>query len=94
MGIGFTLVLVTLGGMRELIGQGTLLAHANLMFGAFGEHLSLTLIDNYRGFLLAILPPGAFLGLGFLIAGINIINARRERKVAIRAIVVGQPAQA
>lgn len=94
MGIGFTLVLVTLGGMRELIGQGTLLAHANLMFGAFGEHLSLTLIDNYRGFLLAILPPGAFLGLGFLIAGINIINARRERKVAIRAIIVGQPAQA
>ena len=94
MGIGFTLVLVTLGGMRELIGQGTLLAHANLMFGAFGEHLSLTLIDNYRGFLLAILPPGAFLGLGFLIAGINIINARRERKVAIRAVVVGQPAQA
>ena len=94
MGIGFTLVLVTLGGMRELIGQGTLLAHANLMFGAFGEHLSLTLIDNYRGFLLAILPPGAFLGLGFLIAGINIINARRERKVAIKAVVAGQPAQA
>ena len=94
MGIGFTLVLVTLGGMRELIGQGTLLAHANLMFGAFGEHLSLTLIDNYRGFLLAILPPGAFLGLGFLIAGINIINARRERKVAIKAVIVGQPAQA
>jgi electron transport complex protein RnfE len=94
MGIGFTLVLVTLGGMRELIGQGTLLAHANLMFGTFGEHLSLTLIDNYRGFLLAILPPGAFLGLGFLIAGINIINARRERKVAIKAIIAGQPAQA
>jgi electron transport complex protein RnfE len=94
MGIGFTLVLVTLGGMRELIGQGTLLAHANLMFGTFGEHLSLTLIDNYRGFLLAILPPGAFLGLGFLIAGINIINARRERKVAIKAVIAGQPAQA
>ena len=94
MGIGFTLVLVTLGGMRELIGQGTLLAHANLMFGTFGEHLSLTLIDNYRGFLLAILPPGAFLGLGFLIAGINIINARRERKTAVKAVVVGQPAQA
>jgi len=94
MGIGFTLVLVTLGGMRELIGQGTLLAHANLKFGAFGEHLSLTLIDNYRGFLLAILPPGAFLGLGFLIAGINIINARRERKVAIKAVIAGQPAQA
>jgi len=94
MGIGFTLVLVTLGGMRELIGQGTLLAQANLMFGAFGEHLTLTLIEDYRGFLLAILPPGAFLGLGFLIAGINIINARRERKAVLRTIPVSQPAQA
>jgi electron transport complex protein RnfE len=94
MGIGFTLVLITLGGMRELIGQGTLLAQANLMFGTFGEHLTLTIIDDYRGFLLAILPPGAFLGLGFLIAGINIINARRERKVATRAVPAGQPAQA
>jgi electron transport complex protein RnfE len=80
--------------MRELIGQGTLLAQANLMFGTFGEHLTLTIIDDYRGFLLAILPPGAFLGLGFLIAGINIINARRERKVATRAVPAGQPAQA
>jgi electron transport complex protein RnfE len=94
MGIGFTLVLVTLGGMRELIGQGTLLAQANLMFGAFGEHLTVTLIEDYRGFLLAILPPGAFLGLGFLIAGINIINARREKQAAPKIIPVSQPAQA
>jgi electron transport complex protein RnfE len=94
MGIGFTLVLVTLGGMRELIGQGTLLAQANLMFGVFGEHLTLTLIEDYRGFLLAILPPGAFLGLGFLIAGINIINARREKQAAPKIIPVSQPAQA
>ena len=94
MGIGFTLVLVTLGGMRELIGQGTLLAQADLMFGAFGEHLTLTLIEDYRGFLLAILPPGAFLGLGFLIAGINIINARREKQATLRTIPVSQPAQA
>jgi electron transport complex protein RnfE len=94
MGIGFTLVLVTLGGMRELIGQGTLLAQANLMFGAFGDQLTLTLIEDYRGFLLAILPPGAFLGLGFLIAGINIINARREKQAAPKIIPVSQPAQA
>jgi len=94
MGIGFTLVLVTLGGMRELVGQGTLLAQAHLMFGAFGDQLTLTVIDNYRGFLLAILPPGAFLGLGFLIAGINIINARRERKAARKPVPAGQPAQA
>ena len=94
MGIGFTLVLVTLGGLRELIGQGTLLSQAHLMFGEFGHYLEITVIDDYRGFLLAILPPGAFLGLGFLIAGMNIINARRERKAAAVTAPVAQPAQA
>ena len=94
MGAGFTLVLVTLGGLRELIGQGTLLSQAHLMFGEFGRHLTLTLIDDYRGFLLAILPPGAFLGLGFLIAGMNIINARRERKATAVTAPIVQPANA
>ena len=94
MGIGFTLVLVALGGMRELIGQGTLLAQAHLMFGEIGHHFTLTLIDDYRGFLLAILPPGAFIGLGFLIAGMNIINARREKSAAVDVMSIGQPSQA
>ncbi|MEN8204468.1 MAG: electron transport complex subunit E [Pseudomonadota bacterium] len=94
MGAGFTLVLVALGGLRELIGQGTLLSQAHLMFGEFGHHLTLTLIDDYHGFLLAILPPGAFLGLGFLIAGMNIINARRERKAARVTATTAQPVNA
>jgi electron transport complex protein RnfE len=94
MGAGFTLVLFTLGGLREFIGQGTLLSQAHLMFGEFGRHLSMTLIDNYRGFLLAILPPGAFLGLGFLIAGVNIINARREKQAALKTVPIGQPVEA
>jgi electron transport complex protein RnfE len=93
MGIGFTLVLVLLGGMRELLGQGTLLAQAHLMFGEAGRALTLTVLDDYRGFLLAILPPGAFLGLGLIIAGMNVINARHERKVAA-AIPVAPPAKA
>jgi electron transport complex protein RnfE len=94
MGVGFTLVLVTLGGMRELIGQGTLLAQAHLMFGEFGNQLEIILLKDYRGFLLAILPPGAFLGLGFLIAGINIINARREKRAAVKSAPAARPAQA
>jgi len=94
MGIGFTLVLVALGGLRELVGQGTLLAQAHLMFGEFGRHLTLTVIPDYRGFLLAILPPGAFLGLGFLIAGMNVINARREQRATARMPALGQASEA
>ncbi|MDX1697577.1 MAG: electron transport complex subunit E [Thiohalobacterales bacterium] len=95
MGIGFTLVLITLGGMRELIGEGTLLSQAHMMFGEAGRGLTLTLIEDYRGFLLAILPPGAFIGLGFIIAGMNLVNNRRARQAARTAPVSGeQPATA
>ncbi|MEA2093728.1 MAG: Rnf-Nqr domain containing protein, partial [Pseudomonadota bacterium] len=94
MGIGFTLVLVTLGGLRELVGQGTLFAQAHLMFGETGRALELTLIEDYRGFLLAILPPGAFIGLGLIIAVTNVINARRERKAAVSDLPAVQVSQA
>lgn len=76
MGIGFTLVLVVLGAMREIIGFGTLFAKANLMFGDAVSWMSVTVIDDYNGFLLAILPPGAFIGLGLLAALKNVIDAR------------------
>ena len=80
MGIGFTAVLLLLGGIREILGHGTLLAQAELMFGEGTEWLTITLIEDYRGFLLAILPPGAFLGLGLLIAGKNVIDKRLAQK--------------
>ncbi len=82
MGLGFTLVLVTLGCLREALGQGTILANAHLMFGGIADGLTITLIDDYRGLLLAILPPGAFIGLGFLIALKNMIDQRRQQRVA------------
>lgn len=87
MGFGFLLVLVVLGGLREILGQGTLFAQAHLMFGDMGHQLTLVFLDDYRGFLLAVLPPGAFLGLGFLIAGMNVINARSQRRVAVEVPV-------
>ncbi|MCA1804304.1 MAG: hypothetical protein LC646_02885 [Xanthomonadaceae bacterium] len=76
MGIGFTLVLMALGGMREIIGQGTLFANAHLMFGEAARDLGITILADYRGFLIAILPPGAFIGLGLLIALKNVIDGR------------------
>lgn len=76
MGLGFTFVLVALGGMRELIGNGTLFSEASVMFGTMAADWSLQVFDNYKGLLLAILPPGAFLGMGFLIAFKNIVDKR------------------
>ena len=83
MGLGFTLVLVVLGGMRELIGFGTLFANAQLMFGSIGESMTITFSENYPGFLLAVLPPGAFIGLGLLIAIKNIIDKKQSAAQAV-----------
>lgn len=83
MGIGFTAVLLLLGGIREILGHGTLFAQAELMFGEGAQWLTITLFDDYRGFLLAILPPGAFLGLGLLIAVKNVIDKRLAQKASV-----------
>ena len=80
IGIGFTLALVVLGGSRELIGQGTLLDGAHLMFGETAATWRWTISEDYPGVLLAILPPGAFMGLGMLIAIKNIIDKQLGRR--------------
>ncbi|NOR72336.1 MAG: electron transport complex subunit RsxE, partial [Mariprofundaceae bacterium] len=72
VGAGFTLALVLLGGTRELFGQGELFGFA--VFGA-----------DYPDFLLFILPPGAFIVLGFILAGFNIINKRVKTNRGRRA---------
>jgi electron transport complex protein RnfE len=86
-GLGFLLALVALGALRELIGRGTLMSQASLMFGELGESLQVTLIPDHPGFLLAILPPGAFIGLGILIAGRNWLESKRAgRRKAVLAV--------
>ena len=79
-GLGFCLALVLLGALREIVGRGTLFSQAQLMFGEFGERLQLTLIPDHPGFLLAMLPPGAFIGLGLLIAGRSWLDSRSARR--------------
>ncbi len=75
MGIGFGLVLVVLGAVRELLGSGTLLADMQLLFGAGAADWRIEAFgSDYRGFLLAILPPGAFIVLGLMIAMKNRID--------------------
>ena len=76
MGIGFTLILVILGATREIIGSGTLFANASLLLGESFSFLELTLIEDYKGFLLMILPPGAFIALGFILAGKRVLERK------------------
>jgi len=82
MGLGFLIVLSLLGAMREIIGFGTLFSHADLMFGDAANALTLVFNDDYGGFLLAVLPPGAFFGLALLIVAKNITGARATQKAA------------
>jgi len=82
MGTGFMLVLIVLGAIREILGYGTLFSNAHLMFGEMAHDWTLVFIDDYSGFLLAILPPGAFIGMGLIIALKNVIDKRTKKKPA------------
>ncbi len=68
MGLGFTWVLTVLGGIREIVGSGTLFSNASLLLGQSFSFLETTVIANYHGLLLVILPPGGFLALGLVLA--------------------------
>ena len=78
MGIGFSLVLIALGAMREVVGSGTLFDQSALLLGSLGESLSIQLFNDYQGTLLAILPPGAFIGLGLIVALKNLIDLKKS----------------
>jgi len=80
MGIGFTLALVALGAMREILGMGTLFTQAHLMFGEAARGLTISMGDNFKGALLAILPPGAFIGLGLMLALKNNVDHSTEER--------------
>ena len=78
MGFGLACVLALLGGIRELIGKGTILSGIELIFPQ-AKALVIHVIPNYHGFLLAVLPPGAFIGLGCLIAARNWAGSRASK---------------
>ncbi|WP_102563935.1 electron transport complex subunit E [Vibrio sp. 10N.286.49.B3] len=87
MGMGFTWVLMVLGGIREVLGSGTLFANASLLLGDWSSFLEMTVIPDYRGILLLILPPGGFLVLGALL-GIKqkiqqTISKRKQQAIAV-----------
>lgn len=85
MGLGFMLVLLALGAMREILGQGTLFDGADLLLGPWAAALRIELFALDTQFLLAMLPPGAFIGMGLLIALKNLIDARLQQRQSAAA---------
>ena len=88
MGLGFAVVLLLLGALRELVGTGSLFANMDLLFGASAANWKIVVFADYQPFLLAILPPGAFIFTGLLIALKNLIDDHLERRAAARAAPV------
>lgn len=83
MGLGFLAVLLMLGGIREILGNGTLFSGADLLLGPIATDWTLHLFEFEQHFLVAILPPGAFIVMGLLIA----LKNRFEKR--IESLVVG-----
>lgn len=86
MGLGFTLVLVCIGAIREVLGTGMIFSNMQLLFGDMANNWTLNVLgNNYPGMILALLPPGAFIVAGFLMAGKNYIDNRMKEKAAAKA---------
>ena len=77
MGLGLTFVLIILGAVREIVGNGTLFQNVHFLIGDKYEFLTIQLFDSSDGFLLAALPPGAFIALSALILFLNLVNKKR-----------------
>jgi electron transport complex protein RnfE len=91
MGVGFTMVLLLLGGMREIVGSATLFADAHLLFGEWARDMTIRFGEDARGILLFALPPGAFIGLGLLVAIKNVIDEKLSQPKAM-AVQLSKPA--
>lgn len=94
MGIGLVVVLGVLGGVRELVGAGTLFSGIDMIIP--GTHALQLMPEDYPGFLLAVLPPGAFIFLGCMIAAKNWLDASAEKRARRRppSPATSLPAQA
>jgi electron transport complex protein RnfE len=85
MGLGFALVLFLLGATREIIGTGGIFANMDLLFGPAAKDWAIGPIQDYPGFLVAILPPGAFIITGLIIAFKNVIDRIEKERAAAKA---------
>ena len=84
MGLGATCALFVVGSLREILGNGTLFNGADLLLGSWAKSLRIEVFHTDTPFLLAMLPPGAFLGLGFLLALKYVIDQKMKARQALR----------
>lgn len=93
MGLGFLAVLLVLGAIREVLGQGTLFAGMPLLLGEYTQHWQITVFVDWH-LLIMILPPGAFFTMSLLIALKNILDQQlKKRQVAASTRAQGSPSR-
>jgi len=86
MGVGFGVILMLLGAVREVIGTGAIFANMDLLFGEGAKAWKIVLVDDYTAVLVAILPPGAFIFTGMIIALKNIIDDGIKKRKAAKSV--------
>ncbi|CQD39409.1 electron transport complex subunit E [Yersinia mollaretii] len=91
MGLGATCALFVLGSLREILGNGTLFDGADMLLGSWAKVLRIEVMHLDSPFLLAMLPPGAFIGLGLLLAAKYVIDEKMKARKASAMITASQP---
>jgi len=98
IGMGATCAMTVLGSLREIIGNGTLFNGADLLLGPWAKALRIEVVHFDSPMLLAMLPPGAFIGLGMMLAAKYLIDqkmkARALRAAEQQALSLGEPGKA
>jgi len=94
IGMGATGAMFVLGSMREILGNGTLFDGADALLGGWAKSLRIEVFHTDTPFLLAMLPPGAFIGLGMMLAVKYLIDEKRKRRAAARSVEEGIPEKA
>jgi len=85
IGLGATSVMVVLGAIREIIGNGTVFNGADLLLGPWAKAMRIEVVHFDSPMLLAMLPPGAFIGLGMLLAAKYLIDNKMKQRAALKA---------
>ncbi|MBS0847464.1 electron transport complex subunit E [Citrobacter sp. JGM124] len=87
-GLGATCAMFVLGSLREIIGNGTLFDGADALLGEWAKSIRIEIFHTDTPFLLAMLPPGAFIGLGLMLAVKYLIDERMKARKGKSAEII------